>query len=149
MKYIKIYESFAQANPTSLDKIKSEIESGIESEVKPPIYLDSSQETPGLVKFLSELVGDKLMDMMIINLDQLSLQELKDSFPKEVPMDKGGIIFIDGIGQARPENKKMLSKKSVVCFINDLTDEKSSVPNAYRGLNLLSSSPLILIRETL
>jgi hypothetical protein len=111
MKYIKIYESFAQANPTSLDKIKSEIESGIESEVKPPIYLDSSQETPGLVKFLSELVGDKLMDMMIINLDQLSLQELKDSFPKEVPMDKGGIIFIDGIGQARPENKKMLFDK--------------------------------------
>ena len=111
MKYIKIYESFAQANPTSLDKIKSEIESGIESEVKPPIYLDSSQETPGLVKFLSELIGDKLMDMMIINLDQLSLQELKDSFPKEVPMDKGGIIFIDGIGQARPENKKMLFDK--------------------------------------
>jgi hypothetical protein len=111
MKYIKIYESFAQANPTSLDKIKLEIESGIESEVKPPIYLDSSQETPGLVKFLSELIGDKLMDMMIINLDQLSLQELKDSFPKEVPMDKGGIIFIDGIGQARPENKKMLFDK--------------------------------------
>ena len=111
MKYIKIYESFAQANPTSLDKIKSEIESGIESEVKPPIYLDSSQETPGLVKFLSELIGDKLMDMMIINLDQLSLQELRDSFPKEVPMDKGGIIFIDGIGQARPENKKMLFDK--------------------------------------
>jgi hypothetical protein len=111
MKYIKIYESFAQANPTSLDKIKSEIESGIESEVKPPIYLDSSQETPGLVKFLSELIGDKLMDMMIINLDQLSLQELRDSFPKEAPMDKGGIIFIDGIGQARPENKKMLFDK--------------------------------------
>jgi hypothetical protein len=56
-------------------------------------------------------VGDKLMDMMIINLDQLSLQELRDSFPKEVPMDKGGIIFIDGIGQARPENKKMLFDK--------------------------------------
>jgi hypothetical protein len=111
MKYIKIYESFIQANPSALINLKSTIESGIESEVKPPIYLDSSQETPGLVKFLSELIGDKLMDMMIINLDQLSLQELRDSFPKEVPMDKGGIIFIDGIGQARPENKKMLFDK--------------------------------------
>jgi hypothetical protein len=111
MKYIKIYESFIQANPSALNNLKSTIESGIESEVKPPIYLDSSQETPGLVKFLSELIGDKLMDMMIINLDQLSLQELRDSFPKEVPMDKGGIIFIDGIGQARPENKKMLFDK--------------------------------------
>jgi hypothetical protein len=111
MKYIKIYESFIQANPSALNNLKSTIESGIESEVKPPIYLDSSQETPVLVKFLSELIGDKLMDMMIINLDQLSLQELRDSFPKEVPMDKGGIIFIDGIGQARPENKKMLFDK--------------------------------------
>jgi hypothetical protein len=111
MKYIKIYESFIQANPSALNNLKSTIESGIESEVKPPIYLDSNQETPGLVKFLSELIGDKLMDMMIINLDQLSLQELRDSFPKEVPMDKGGIIFIDGIGQARPENKKMLFDK--------------------------------------
>jgi hypothetical protein len=111
MKYIKIYESFIQANPLVLDNLKSTIESGIESEVKTPIYLDSSQETPGLVKFLSELVGDKSMDMMIINLDQMSLSELKDAFPKETPMDKGGIIFIDGIGQARPENKKMLFDK--------------------------------------
>ena len=111
MKYIKIYESFIQASPSALNNLKSAIESGIESEVKTPIYLDSSQETPGLVKFLSELVGDKSMDMTIINLDQMTLSELKDAFPKENTMDKGGIIFIDGIGQARPENKKMLFDK--------------------------------------
>ena len=111
MKYIKIYESFIQASPSALNNLKSAIESGIESEVKTPIYLDSNQETPGLVKFLSELVGDKSMDMTIINLDQMTLSELKDAFPKENAMDKGGIIFIDGIGQARPENKKMLFDK--------------------------------------
>ena len=111
MKYIKIYESFVQISTSILDEIKSMIEYGIESGIKPPIYLESDQETPGLVKFISELLDEKSMDMMIINLDQMSLAELKDSFPKENPMDKGGIIFIEGIEEAKPENKKMIFDK--------------------------------------
>ena len=111
MKYIKIYESFVQMSTPVLAEIKSMIESGIESGIKTPIYLEASQETPGLVKFLSELLDEKSMDMMIINPDQLSLSELKDSFPKENPMDKGGIIFIEGMEEAKPENKKMVFDK--------------------------------------
>jgi hypothetical protein len=111
MKYIKIYESFVQMNPSTLGKVKSMIESAMKSTVKLPIYLEGDQETPGLVKFISEMVGENLMDMMVINLDQLSLAELEDSFPKESPMDKGGILFIEGMEEARPENKKMLFDK--------------------------------------
>jgi hypothetical protein len=73
MKYIKIYESFVQMSTHVLDEIKSMIEYGIESGIKPPIYLEANQETPGLVKFLSELLDEKSMDMMIINPDQMSL----------------------------------------------------------------------------
>ena len=111
MKYIKIYESFMQMSSPSLQELKSLIESGIKSGIKTPIYLESDGETPGLVKFLSELMEEKSQEMIIVNPDQITIAELTKSFPKQNPIDKGGIIFIEGIENSNPEAKQMIFDK--------------------------------------